>query len=80
MSIDEFRERLYELGAESVRRLNDLVTAQNNLFNEGSKSTHGFIDMSANEDVFRAEQAWEAASARYFEWVRHGHDHFTKKL
>ena len=80
MNINEFRERLHELGADSIKKLNEFVSAQNNLFNEGSKSPQGFIDMSSNEEVYRTEKEWEDASAKYFEWLRYGHDCFAKKL
>jgi hypothetical protein len=80
MDINEYRERLHELGADSIKKLKEFVSAQNNLFNEGSKSLHGFIDMDSNEEVFRSEQAWKDTSAKYFEWLRYGHDCFAKKL
>jgi hypothetical protein len=80
MDINEYREQLHELGADSIKKLKEFVSAQNNLFNEGSKSPHGFIDMDSNEEVFRSEQAWKDASAKYFEWLRYGHDCFAKKL
>jgi hypothetical protein len=80
MNIDEYREQLYELGTDSIKKLNEFVSAQNNLFNEGSKSPHGFIDMDSNEEVFRTEKEWKDASAKYFEWLRYGHDCFAKKL
>jgi hypothetical protein len=80
MNIDEFREQLHKRGAEAIKKLNEFVSAQNNLFNEGSKSPHGFIDMTSNEEVYKKEQEWETASAEYFEWLRYGHDCFAKKL
>jgi hypothetical protein len=80
MNIDEYRARLHELGAETIKKLHELVSAQNNLFNEGSKSPHGFIDMTSNDEVYRTEKEWEVATAKYFEWLRYGHDCFAKKL
>ena len=80
MNIDEYRGRLHELGAETIKKLHELVSAQNNLFNEGSKSQHGFIDMTSNDEVYRTEKEWEAATTKYFEWLRYGHDCFAKKL
>jgi hypothetical protein len=80
MNMDEFRDRLYELGADTIKKLNDYVSAQNILFDEGSKSAHGFIDMDSNEEVYRSEQAWKDASAKYFDFLRYGHDCFAKKL
>jgi hypothetical protein len=80
MNIDEYRARLHELGAETIKKLHELVSAQNNLFNEGSKSPHGFIDMTSNDEVYRTEKEWESATAKYFEWLRYGHDCFAKKL
>jgi hypothetical protein len=80
MDINEFRERLHELGEESIKKLGEFVSAQNNLFNEGSKSQHGFIDMTANDEVYKTEQEWEAVSTKYFEWLQYGHQTFGKKL
>jgi len=80
MNMDEYRDRLYELGADTIKKLTDYVTAQNSLFEEGSKSPHGFIDMNSNEEVFRSEQAWKDAADKYFDWLRYGHDCFAKKL
>jgi len=78
--MEEYRDHLYELGADTIKTLNDYVSAQNKLFDDGSKSAHGFIDMESNEEVFRSEQAWKDASAKYFDWLRYGHDCFAKKL
>ena len=80
MNINEFRERLHELGADAIKKLSEFVSAQNNLFNDGSKSQHGFIDMDSNEVVFRTEKEWKIASDKFFEWLRYGHDCFAKKL
>jgi hypothetical protein len=80
MDINEFRTRLHELGTETIKKLNEFVLAQNNLFNEGSKSPHGFIDMTSNDEVYKTEQEWEATSTKFFEWLRYGHETFGKKL
>ena len=80
MNMDEYRDRLYELGADTIKKLSDYVSAQNKLFDEGSKSPHGFIDMDSNEEVFRSEKAWKDASDKYFEFLRYGHDCFAKQL
>jgi UDP-N-acetylmuramyl tripeptide synthase len=80
MNINEFRDRLSELGADNIKKLNEYVSAQNKLFDEGSKSPHGFINMDSNGEVYRSEQVWKDASAKYFEFLRYGHDCFAKKL
>ena len=78
MNIDEFRDRLYELGTDTIKKTNDYVSAQNNLFDEGTKAPTVSLTWIQTEEVLRSEQAWKDASAKYFEFLRYGHDCFAK--
>jgi hypothetical protein len=56
MNINEFRERLHELGADSIKKLNEFVSAQNNLFNR--KQSWFMICLRMRKST--TEKEWEA--------------------